>query len=640
MHGHDDSQYCNFSANETFQAIVTSGTSRRTFLKGGLGVAAASLFGGSLAGCGSGNDSPANLVSKFNSIAVSSADSVVVPQGYSANVLYAWGDPVSSGPVFKQDASNTAAEQLVQSGMHHDGMHFFSLPLGATSSDRGLLAINHEYTDDGLLHADGMATWTQEKVNKSQAAHGVSVIEVGLQNGVWEVVRPSTFGRRITAATPMKLTGPAAGTPIMRTALEPTGLQVNGTLNNCAHGYTPWGTFLTCEENWNGYFVNASGAIPPEQARYGISATGAGYRWHEFDARFDAAVNPNEPNRFGWVVEIDPYDPAAQPIKRTTLGRFKHEGATVTLNSANKVVAYLGDDERFEYIYKFISSGTYSATSREANRDLLDSGVLYVAKFNADGTGAWLPLVHGQNGLDAAAGFADQAEVLIKTRQAADKLGATKMDRPEWIAVHPTTKEVYATLTNNSQRGGTGRAPTDAANPRASNVFGHIIRWREAGNDPVGLTFAWDIFVQCGDPANADASKKGNIKGDIFGSPDGLWFDQNGLLWIQTDISTSVIGTGDYINIGNNQMLVADTATAEIRRFLTGPKGCEVTGVTTTPDMRTMFVNIQHPGETPSERADPANTKVISAWPDGPSGGRPRSGTVVIRKTDGGVIGT
>ncbi len=640
MHGHDDSRWCNPSDNESFDSILSRAMSRRQILKGGLGVSLAAIFGAPLAGCASGGSGGFEQASpKFAAIPVSSADTVTVPPGYRATVLYAWGDPVSAGPAFAQDASNTAAEQLLQSGMHHDGMHYFPLPVGSTNSVGGLIAVNHEYTDDGLLHVGGMVPWTAEKVAKSQAAHGVSVIEVQLAGGAWSVKRPSTFARRITATTAMDVTGPAAGSDRLRTAADATGRAVLGTINNCAHGFTPWGTFLTCEENFNGYFAKAAG-ITSEESRYGLSATGFGYRWHEFDERFDASRHPNEFNRFGWVVEIDPYDPSSKPAKRTALGRFKHESAAVTLAPDNTVVAYLGDDERFEYIYKFVSAGKFNPDNRTANFGLLDAGTLFVAKFNADGTGQWLPLVQGQGGLTAAAGFASQADVLVLARKAADTVGATKMDRPEWIAVHPDTKEVYCTLTNNSQRGTGTRPAVDAANPRAANVYGHIIRWREAGKDAKATTFAWDIFVQAGDPAQADPAKKGNIKGDAFGSPDGLWFDPSGILWIQTDVSTSVLGRGDYANLGNNQMLAADPVTGEVRRFLTGPKGCEVTGVVTTPDRKTMFVGIQHPGEPSSERSDPDNPKAISSWPDGPAGGRPRAGIVVVQKADGGSIGS
>ena len=578
----------------------------------------------------------------FSAISGSREDRVRVPVGYSANVVYRWGDPVGSAagmPAFKTDGSNTAAEQALQAGMHHDGIEYFAMPYGSQSSARGLLVMNHEYTDDGLLHGDGFNNWSAEKVRKSQNAHGVSVIEVENRAGQWSVVRPSRYARRITAQTPMRIAGPAAGHASLQTAADPVGDEVLGTINNCASGYTPWGTYLTCEENWNGYFVNA-GTIPPEQRRYGVTEKGAGYRWHEFDTRFDAAANPNEPNRFGWVVEIDPFEPASQPVKRTALGRVKHEGAALALTADNRVVFYMGDDQQFEYIYKFVSRDPYNKTDRAANRDLLDHGTLYVAKFNADGSGEWLALVHGSNGLTAENGFVSQADILIKTRQAGDRAGATKMDRPEWTAVNPRDKSVYCTLTNNSARGAKDQPGVDAANPRANNTFGHIIRWHERDSDAAALAFKWDIFVLAGDPLLADANKQGNIKGDVFGSPDGLWFDPAGRLWIQTDVSTSVLNRGDYAGVGNNQMLCADPATGRIRRFLTGPKGCEITGITMTPDGASMFINIQHPGETASERSDPAQPLAVSSWPDGEAAGRPRSSTIVIRRDDGGIVGT
>jgi secreted PhoX family phosphatase len=639
----------NTSSTPTFAAILRQHVSRRQVVWGGLVAAGVSLADGTgLVRVRRHAEASASLLG-FQSIPTSQADTVVVPPGYTAQVLFAWGDPVSDGSAFKPDASNTADEQALQAGMHHDAIHFFPLPMGSESATRGLLVINHEYTDDGLLHVGGMEPWTAEKVAKSQAAHGVAIIEVAFEGNAWKVIRPSPHARRLTGRTPIRFSGPAAGHALLQTVADPSGTTVLGTLNNCAHGVTPWGTYLTCEENFNGYFVNASGDIAnvpdtaqklsllKSQNRYGITKTGFGYRWHEHDTRFNAAMHPHEPHRFGWVVEIDPFDPQSQPIKHTALGRFKHEGAWVTVAPDNRVVVYMGDDERNEYIYKFVSAGTYAPGDHAANLRLLERGTLYAAKFSADGTGEWLALVQGQHGIDAAAGFPTQAEVVVQARAAADMAGATRMDRPEWIAVHPTTREVYCTLTNNTTRGTDKGPAVDAANPRAHNVYGHILRWREQGGDACATHFTWDVFVLCGDPAMPEATMQGTIRGDIFGSPDGLWFDARGVLWIQTDISTSVLNKGDYANIGNNQMLAADVATRAIRRFLTGPKGCEVTGVVTTPDGRAMFVNIQHPGETPRERSDPANPTAVSVWPDG---GRPRSATVVIRKHDGGIIGT
>jgi len=584
----------------------------------------------------------------FTSVPPSRTDALVVPPEYEAQVLYRWGDATgiagAVAPAFAADASNSVQEQLLQAGMHHDGMEYFPLD---KNPRHGLLAINHEYTDDGLLHTDGMKTWTADKVSKSQAAHGVSIIEVVERGGVWRVMPNSRYARRITGNTPMAFGGPAAGHALLKTAADPDGKRPLGTLNNCAAGQTPWGTFLTCEENWNGYF-SASDKPAPDELRYGMRAKGFGYRWHEFDERFDAVKHPNEPHRFGWVVEIDPQDPTQTPIKRTALGRIKHEGATTTLSRDGRAVVYMGDDERFEYVYKFVSRDKVRPGGLRANRELLDHGTLYVARFDAQGYGRWLPLVHGEDGLNAAAGFASQAEVVIKCRQAADAVGATRMDRPEWVAVHPNTGEVFLTLTNNSARGQGGRM-ADASNPRNDNIMGHIIRWREgkgAGGsgmfdgDASATEFRWMHFALAGDPNADKAEYRGTIKGDMYGSPDGLQFDAGGLLWIQTDISTSAMHKGAYANMGNNMMLCADPVTGETKRFLTGPAGCEVTGVSFTPDRRAVFINIQHPGETSSERGDPANPKAVSHWPDGPAGGRPRSATVVIRRKDGGTVGT
>jgi secreted PhoX family phosphatase len=641
-----DDALSNLSSSPMLEDVLAVRYSRRQLLTGGLVAAGAAWLSGGLRPrvARAGGD-----LLGFRGVPVSKADTVIVPPGYAADVLYAWGDPIGHGPEFHPDASNTAADQERQAGMHHDGIHYFPLPLGSNSSTRGLLVLNHEYTDDGLLHPGGMEPWTPEKVAKSQAAHGVSVVEVASDGGRWRVDRSSAFARRMTARTPMRVAGPAAGHRLLQTAFDPEGRTILGTINNCAMGVTPWGTYLTCEENFNGYFANPSGDVPDvadpverravlaAQQRYGITAKGLGYRWHEHDERFDAARHPNEANRFGWIVEIDPFDPKSQPVKHTALGRFKHEGAFVALTRDSRIAVYSGDDERNEYIYKFVSADRYDPANRAGNLRLLEQGTLYVARFEADGSGHWLPLVHGQGGLDAAHGFTSQADVLINTRAAADVLRPTKMDRPEWIAMHPETREMYCTLTNNATRGTDKGPDTDPANPRANNVFGHIIRWKEDGADAGAARFTWDIFVLCGDPESPDQGKRGTIKGDVFGSPDGLWFDARGVLWIETDVSTSVLNEGDYAALGNNQMLAADPGTREVRRFLTGPAGCELTGVTMTPDGRAMFVDIQHPGETPSERSDPKNPTAVSAWPDG--WGRPRSATVVIQRRDGGAIG-
>lgn len=633
----------NPSENATLQQIGEIQTSRRRLLKGGLTLGFAGLpLAQILVACAT---TPATVQSKFGRISASTADTIRVPAGYNAQVFYRWGDPIGAAhlpagvPAFRPDASNSAAEQELQAGMHHDGMHFFPLPSEANPSARGLLVVNHEYTDDGLLHVGGMNDWSMAKVAKAQASHGVSVVEVVLSGNEWSVVRPSKYARRITANSPIRLGGPVARSKWVKTVDDASGNIVLGTFANCAHGVTPWGTYLTCEENWHGYFSQTN-AISDHEKRYGISAKGGGYRWWEFDARFDVTKNPSEPNRFGWVVEIDPFDPTSLPVKRTAMGRFKHESAMQSITADGRVVFYMGDDERFEYIYKFVSRDAWNPHDRAANRDLLDHGTLFVARFDGTGSGVWLPLNYGEAPLTEVNGFASQADVLTMTRQAADLLGATKMDRPEWIAVHPETREVYCNLTNNADRGKPGKPATDAANPRRENAFGHTIRWRETHRDPAAREFTWDIFALAGNGDQTDANKCGNINGDLYGSPDGLWFDPHGRLWIQTDVSTNVLNKDDYGIMGNNQLLVADVVTREVKRFLTGPTGCEITGITSTPDGRNLFINIQHPGETPSERSDPTKPMNVSSWPDGPGGVRPRSATIVIRKDDGGVVGT
>ncbi|SFW39740.1 PhoX family phosphatase [Nitrosovibrio sp. Nv17] len=676
----------NESGNPSLHDLIEARKiSRRGFLQGSLGVAATATFAGTLFeglvkyayaapaplnGIGFGSV-PANLY------ASAADDRITVPSGYTARVLAAWGDSLTAAPQWNPAGAMTEAVQLQSFGAHIDGMHLFPFPstgAAGVSNARGLLVTNHEYVDPPLVHdiepASDYATAaiTLDMVRTQQAAHGVGVAEVWKNGDAWEIRRPSAFNRRITANTPCKLSGPAAGHELLKTAADPEGRNVLGTINNCANGYTPWDTYLTCEENWNGYFSNETGdavgvtpqrkqGILADQKRYGVTKGGSGYRWHEVDERFRADLHPNEPHRFGWVVEIDPWNPRSTPVKRTALGRFKHENAWSVVDTDNTLAVYMGDDERNEYLYKFVSTAKYDPRNRAANRDLLDAGTLYVARFEADGSGVWLPLAWGQNGLVPENGFADQAEVLIKARQAADRLGATMMDRPEWIAAHPVTREVYMTLTNNNRRGSTppssnnpdgstaaggARPPVDAANPRPDNRYGHIIRWRENMGRADALNFEWDIFVECGDKLASQPHHRGNIDGDDYGAPDGLWFDRDGRLWIQTDQVGNA--TGDWANIGGNVMLCADPSTGETRRFLTAPKNCEVTGVTGTPDGKTLFIGIQHPGEDWQTHHTQNST-----WPDsgvngptsaGGSVSKPRSAVVVITKDDGGIIGT
>ena len=639
----DSMEDSNRSANPSIHHV--SDPARRTVLRGTLGVAVSALYAPLITGCAAAAG-PAREAARaiapsigFKGVAVDASDKLLVPEGYVASVIAAWGEPVGvpgNMPAWKGDGSHTAAEQSVQMGMHHDGMEFFALE--GNSSTRGLLAMNHEYTDDGLLHSGGLSGWSAEKVKKSQAAHGLAVIEVALKDGRWDMVRPSRYARRFTANTPFAVGGPCAGHPMMKTAADGDGKLALGTFNNCASSKTPWGTYLSGEENWMGYFSGGDTLSPHEQ-RWGMRKGGSGYNWHAHDERFDAVKNPNEPNRHGWVVEVDPYDPTSTPVKRTALGRAAHEGAWVAVTKDGRAVVYSGEDARFEYIYKFVSRDKIAPGGAKANATLLDHGTLHVARFNADGSGQWIAMLAGQGPLTAANGFADQGEVLIKSRQASDLLGATKMDRPEWLTIDPLSGWVYCTLTNNSSRGTPNNPGVDAANPRANNAFGSIIRWQE-DRDFDATQFKWNHLVLADDPANERAEAKGNTKGDLYACPDGITFDARGVLWIQTDAHASQMYKGELKNIGNNQMLACDPRSGDTRRFLTGPTNCEITGCAFTPDGRTMFINIQHPGETPSDRSDPAEPAKFSNWPDYQPGGRPRSATVVIRKKDGGVIGT
>jgi secreted PhoX family phosphatase len=615
--------------------------SRRSALGTGLGLTAGALLA-QLSGCATAGGGVRSPALGFKAVPPSLADKVVVPAGYTATPMAPWGEPAGIAgvpmPAWKPDASNTAEEQALQMGMHHDGMHYYALD----GSRRGLLAINHEYTDDGLLHPGGLSAWSAEKVKKAQASHGMTVIEIELTPKGWQVVRPSRYARRITASTPFAVSGPAAGHALMKTAGDPSGRRVLGTVSNCGAGRTPWGTFLSGEENFKDYFATSDQPTAHEK-RWQLTR-GTWYRWHLFDPRFDTVRHPNEPNRFGWVVELDPMDPTSTPVKRTALGRAAHEGAWVATTRDGRAVVYSGEDAEFEYIYKFVSRDRIrpagnGLTAAQANAALLDHGTLHVARFDADGSGRWLPLVHGEGPLTAANGFADQGEVLIKARQASDALGATPMDRPEWLAVDQPGGWVFCSLTNNVNRGKPGRRGTDAANPRVDNSMGHIIRWREDGGFD-GATLQWNHLLLAGDPAAERADARGNIRGDMLSGPDTLFVDDRGVLWIGTDISTYLVGKGEMARLGNNALMACNPATGEVRRFLTGPVGCEITAAALTPDSRTLFINIQHPGESPErERNDPREPQRNSAWPDFQPGSRPRSATLVIRRDDGGVIG-
>ena len=664
---HGDEVPSNTSANPTFYDVVDSRTSRRGFLIGGLAALATGLYGVQLSGKAALAQSAATSgLLGFKPVPISKEDRIVVPEGYKTQVLAPWGTPLTGGmPEYKPGAVN-GADQASQVGSHHDGMHFFAID---GSSADGLLVMNHEYVEPRFIHA---AKWKGQKIDNEAFVpdangmrdadevlaeingHGCSVMRIKkAADGQWAVAA-DPMNRRITGLTPMEFSGPVKGSAHLATKFSPGGTKTRGTLNNCAHGVTPWNTYVSAEENWAGYFLNTDKkddkpSLPREHKRYGVSDKASRYGWEKAVGgadeyiRFDASTKGataqddyrNEPNNFGWLIEFNPYDPASVPVKRTGLGRFAHEGIVFAPATAGKpIVCYSGDDARFEYIYKFVSAKPFDAAT--ASGALLDEGTLHVAKFNPDGSGEWLVLEPGQNGLTPENGFADLADILVNTRLAADKAGATKMDRPEWGAVDAATGEVYFTLTNNNRR---AQTEIDAANPRAENNYGQIVRWRYEGNDHAATSFKWDLFVLAGSKTSSELFN-GEALGDdnMFACPDGIWCDPQSRLWIQTDMGDiSPSQKGPLEPFGMNAMLAADPKTGEVRRFLTGPWGQEITGVVTTPDSKTMFVNIQHPGAYASGEEFAAGN-FGSAFPDY-NGSVPRSATLVISREDGGIIG-
>lgn len=621
----------------TVPAFPGGRLSRRSVLKGG---AALSL---TLALPGCGRRSP----STETTLAGHRGDGVVVDPAYDWDVILRWGDPlfdgvpaldaraVLSGGLLDADPADAAR----QFGYNCDAVQFFSL---AGEVDRGIVCVNHEYTNEELFlpgldrlnssipaRLGALVHAYPHVVPLTQAMHGVSVTVIEHDaTGRWRHVAGSKYARRITSSTPCELTGPARGHPLVRTNADPDGVSVLGTVANCAGGRTPWGTYLTAEENIDYYFGNATalqdadGRLREAYRRLGPWRTSR-HAWDLVDRRFDVAVEPAECMRFGWIVEIDPYDPSSPPRKRTALGRFMHEAATSAMTRDGRLAVYLGDDYRFEYVYKFVSAGSVHPTDRGANRDLLDEGTLYVARFDDDGTGRWLPLVHGRGPLVAANGFEDQGEVVIKARAAADLLGATPMDRPEDIAADAVTGRVFVALTKNPDRSAApardvvaGREVelgTDAANPRGPNPYGHIVEIVERDADTASEVFDWRIFASGGEATT----------GDAFGSPDNMALDDAGNLWIVTD--------GDQPGGGNDGCFVIPTLGPEAgraRQVLAAPVGAEVCGCEFTPDGRTLLLTIQHPGE--------GGTLVqqLSNWPDG-RGHAPRPSLIALRRKDG-----
>lgn len=608
-------------AETDFDRVVERALDRRGFLRGVL------TLGSGAAAMGLGLLSPRALLAStaarfpFTPIDAQTDFAVHVPQGYRVQVLARWGDALFSDAAGYDVAEGGPVEGSDRVfGENTDGMEVFAY--------RGhqLIAINHEYTnnDINLPAAQEAVPADAGDVLKLQQLQGVTVMEIAEGAEGWQIVVDSPFNRRIHHNTPIRLTGPAAGHALLQTAADPAGNAPLGTLNNCGAGKTPWGTYLTCEENFNGYF-GATGEMPADEAiaagyrRYGIGADGWGYDYHKWDARFDVTANPNEPHRHGWVVEIDPTNPDSVPAKRTGLGRFKHENAALALARDGRVVVYMGDDERGEFVYKYVSNGIY--TPGGETEGLLDDGTLYAAVFADDGTGEWVALTPESTGMSAE-------DILIFSRTAGSKVGATTMDRPEWVAVNPHAVEAYCCLTNNTRRGtrpnaGGDETPVGGPNPRAENQYGQIVRWFPADNDHAATGFTWDLYVMAGNPtvhSDAYAGSANVTAGNMFNAPDGMMFDSTGLLWIQTDGDDS--NEGDFAGQGNNQMLAGDPATGAIARFLTGPNGSEVTGLSWSSDRRTMFVGIQHPG---------------GSWPDGQ--GLPRSAVIAVTREDGALVG-
>lgn len=722
---HEDQELDNnTSENIHFRDILEQAITRRSLISKTASGAVALTLASTLTACGSDGDSsstpvtttppvdPTKLPQKlsFTPVAKNLNDIVTVPEGYEAKVLYAMGDSINQSYAAWDDSQVPSGPSFqFRSGDCHDGMSYFGLNTTTgryddTKSDHGLLVLNHEYINQTFLHPTGPTNKgtgprPEDEVIREVNAHGVSIIHLKKDSKTQavEILKNSIFNRRITASTPMTFTGVAAGSTLLSTRFSPSGLKTRGTQNNCGNGYTPWGTYLTAEENFIGYFVRNATDDTLRSAneivalnRYGLkqgaksryqweTATGSLEQQDMYD-RWNASVivgksasedYRNIPNTFGWIVEIDPFDSRQDPVKRTSLGRFAHEDCrTSRAIEGQNLAFYMGDDSRGEYIYKFVSDAKWDAKDVNggyaAGDKYMNSGKLYVAKFNSDGTGQWIELSMSNPAISAYTTykFADQADVVTHARIAADAVGATKMDRPEWVAVNPNNGEVYVTLTNNSNRG--TNYVTDAANPRnytdpeggKGNVNGHIIRFREDADNTTATTFKWDIYLF---GAEAKMLENVNLSGltdnNDFSSPDGMWFDPRGVLWIQTD-------DGAYTDVTNCMMLAAlpgtmgdgGKATAlsgagtqdtfigakvtdeNLRRFLTGPKECEITGVTMTPDYKAIFINVQHPGEDstaynnatshwPATQTDPSNTTA-----------RPRSATVVITRKDGGVI--
>jgi hypothetical protein len=673
----------NESDNAYFGDVVSAEVSRRGVVRAGAIGALVLGFGGAAAGALAGA-APAlaapgegavpavpevgdftaahrpagNGALTFKPIPPNKLDTLVVPNGYDHAVLIRWGDPVVPGAPKLDVHNQTGARQARQFGYNND--YVGVLPLDKRG-EQALLVVNHEYTNEELMFPGftSLDALTVEQVRAAIAAHGLSVVEIERvdETGQWVVSEGRRqYNRRITALeTTFDFTGPVAGSALLKTAADPTGRTAIGTLNNCAGGLTPWGTVLSGEENFNQYFVGGDGApaeLKPKLARYGISTTArypsGSRKWDRADERFDLAKHPNEANRFGWIVEVDPYDPQSRPRKHTALGRVKHEGANIIVAKDGHVVAYMGDDERFDYLYKFVSDNKYmpgnSPVARRHNLTLLESGTLYVAKLDYtsageidgsgkvpsdgafNGNGTWIKLVRGNTSYVPGMTAAD---VLTFTRLAGDAVGATKMDRPEDVEPSLLTGKVYVALTNNSNRGAGSNPKADEANPRNVNRHGHILELVEAGGDNTAESFSWSLPIVCGDPTDPSTFFAGYDKTKVspISCPDNVAFDGAGNLWIATD--GNALGSND----GLFATAIEGPERGHLKQFLTVPLGAETCGPFITTDNRSVFVAVQHPGEINGASIE----NPASNWPDGDFA---KPGVVCTWRLDGGPVGS
>lgn len=607
-------------STSSLAAVVEARLSRRSFLAA-MGSAAA------LAGCSTARNDGSAF--SFTEITRGTDERAHVPDGYRAPVLLRWGDPLFEGAPAFDPYRQTAAAQRQQFGYNNDFLGLAPVPGAENDPGRALLCVNHEYTTTALMFPPAMES-SLERARIEMAAHGGSIVEIAFARGAWKPVAGSRFNRRITAdTTPMRLSGPAAAHPRLRTREDPAGLTVAGTMNNCAGGITPWGTWLMAEENINGNFLGSLPSGHPEAENHRrMGVPGGWYDWGRFVDRFDVGAEPNEPNRFGWIVEVDPSDPSSTPVKRNALGRFKHEGAETVIAPDGRLVVYMGDDQQFEYVYKFVSRNRVDRRNPEANRNLLDDGTLYTARFNPDGTVAWLPLVFDDGPLTPANGFRSQADVLIEARRAADLLGATPMDRPEDVEPSPRTGKAYVMLTNNTRR-----VEPNAANPRARNAYGHIVEIIEPGGDFASTASRWNLLLKAGNPAEpeVEAMFHPETSGDgWFACPDNAAVDPGGRLWVATDGNESS-GAAD----GLWAVETDGAGRHRSRAFFRAPVGAEVCGPRFSDDGGTLFISVQHPGDGRGATFAEPTTR----WPDFTDDGPPRPAVLAIRRDDGGRIG-